>query len=47
MNDMKIKVDWADNWEDRISSLADAGKLKFLDDGKVDIVNDPEEQSHL
>ena len=43
MADMKIKVDWAENWEDRISSLADAGKLKILDDGKVDIVHDLEE----
>ena len=41
---MKVKVDWAENWEDRISSLADAGKLKILDDGKVDIVHDPAEQ---
>ena len=44
MNDMKIKADWADNWENRVSSLADAGKLKILDDGRVDIVHDPEEQ---
>ena len=44
MNEMKTKVDWAENWEDRISSLADAGKLKILDDGKVDIVHDPAEQ---
>ncbi len=43
---MKIKVEWADNWENRISSLADEGKLKFRDDGEVDIVNDPEEQRH-
>ena len=44
MNDMKIKADWADNWENRVSSLADAGKLKILDDGSVDIVHDPAEQ---
>ena len=27
--------------------LADAGKLKFKEDGQVDIVNDPAEQNHL
>ena len=41
---MKIKAEWADNWENRVSSLAEEGKLKFLDDGRVDIVHDPEEQ---
>ena len=41
---MKIKAEWADNWENRVSSLADAGKLKILEDGRVDIVHDPEEQ---
>ena len=28
------------DWEKRISSLADNGKLKFKDDGEVDIVID-------
>ena len=41
---MKVKADWADNWENRVSSLADEGKLKILDDGSVDIVHDPVEQ---
>ena len=42
-----MKAQWAEDWEARISSLADAGKLKFKDDGQVDIVDDPVEQSHL
>ena len=42
-----MKAQWAEDWEARISSLADAGKLKFKEDGEVDIVNDPAEQSHL
>jgi hypothetical protein len=46
MHEMKIKVEWADDWENRISDLADAGKLKFMEDGKVDIVHDPVEQRH-
>ena len=42
-----MKAQWAEDWEARISYLADAGKLKFKDDGQVDIVDDPVEQSHL
>ena len=42
-----MKAQWAEEWESRISSLADAGKLKFKEDGQVDIVDDPAEQSHL
>ena len=41
MQEMKVKAEWAVDWEKRISALADAGKLKFKDDGEVDIVNDP------
>ena len=44
---MEGKVNWANDWESRISKLADDGKLKFLDNGEVDIVNDKQEQSFL
>ena len=47
MSELKMKAQWAEEWESRISALADAGKLKFKEDGQVDIVNDPAEQSHL
>ena len=33
MQELKMKAQWAEDWEARISSLADAGKLKFKDDG--------------
>ena len=43
MEVMKVKVKWADDWEQRISKLADDGKLKFKDDGEVDIVSNKHE----
>ena len=47
MQQLQEKANWAEEWEARIAKLADAGKLKFKDDGEVDIVNDLAEQSHL
>ena len=47
MQEMKTKTQWADDWEKRISKLADEGKLKFQEDGEVDIVADVDEQQYL
>ena len=44
---MQEKVQEAQEFEQRISKLADDGKLKFKEDGELDIVVDRAEQSHL
>ena len=44
---MKNKCLWADDWDKRINKLADEGKLKILDDGFADIVEDKQERAFL
>ena len=43
---MRIKVEWTDDGENRISERADAGKPKLMEDGKVDIDQYTAEQRH-